>query len=197
MLPSFPRLPLHRMCVSRIGIPFLLRRFLAGAWNGRRERFVQPLGIHRDLDTRALLLEQHHRARIAAAPATRESFRHLGEREIAHAHGHAEVAAERIGERNVLVGELEREGRRIVLAGQELVDQSIERKTAPGRALAHRLPQRGLCRSWTTSLKPALCTLAAMRPPMVPSPTNPTTTLSLDIASPSLRSSDFDRHRKG
>src|SRR5215467_15293117 len=52
-----------------------------------------------------------------------------------------------------------------------------------------------LCRSWTTSLKPALCTLAAMRPPMVPSPTNPTTTLSLDIASPPLRISDFDRHQ--
>src|SRR5262249_13173855 len=52
-----------------------------------------------------------------------------------------------------------------------------------------------LCRSWTTSLKPALCTLAAMRPPMVPSPTNPTTTLSLDIASPPLRFSDFDRHQ--
>src|SRR6516162_2561837 len=94
---------------SSIGILFLLRRFLAGAWDGRRERFAQPLGIHRDLDTRAFLLEQHHRARIAAAPATRESFRHLGEREIAHAHGHAELAAERIGERNVLVGELERE----------------------------------------------------------------------------------------
>src|SRR5215469_9200606 len=33
--------------------------------------------------------------------------------------------------------------------------------------------------------------LAAMRPPMVPSPTNPTTTLFLDIASPSLQFSDF------
>jgi hypothetical protein len=40
------------------------------------------------------------------------------------------------------MGELEREGRRIVLAGQELVDQGIERKTAPGGALADRLPQR-------------------------------------------------------
>ena len=29
------------------------------------------------------------------------------------------------------------------------------------------------------SLKPALCTLAAMRPPMVPSPTNPTTNVVL------------------
>src|SRR6516225_8895073 len=86
-----------------------------------RERLAQSLGIHGDLDARAFLLQQHHRARIAAAPPTRESFRHLGEREIAHAHGHAELAAERIGERNVLVGELERKGRRIVLAGQELV----------------------------------------------------------------------------
>src|SRR5262245_36062501 len=34
-----------------------------------------------------------------------------------------------------------------------------------------------------------------MRPPMVPSPTNPTTKLSLDIASPPLRFSDFDRHQ--
>src|SRR5262245_10322633 len=56
---------------SSIGLPFL--RFLAGAWDGKRERFAQPLGIHRDFDTRAFLLEQHHRARIAAAPATRES----------------------------------------------------------------------------------------------------------------------------
>src|SRR5580700_9302983 len=38
--------------------------------------------------------------------------------------------------------------------------------------------------SWTISLKPAFCTLAAIRPPMVPSPTNPTTMLSLDIPSP-------------
>ena len=45
-------------------------------------RFARPLRIHRDLDTGAFLLEQHHRARIAAAPATRESFRHFGEREI-------------------------------------------------------------------------------------------------------------------
>jgi hypothetical protein len=38
------------------------------------------------------------------------------------------------------MGELEREGRRIILAGQELVDQGIERKTAPGGALADRRP---------------------------------------------------------
>jgi hypothetical protein len=103
---------------------------------------AQPLGIDGDLDTGAFLLEQHHGARVAAAPAAREGFRHLREREIAHAHGQAELAPERIGERHVLVGELEREGRRVVLAGQELVDQGIEREAAPDRALAHRLPQR-------------------------------------------------------
>ena len=43
---------------------------------------------------------------------------------------------------DVLVRELEREVRRIVLAGQPLVDQRIEGVAAPGRALAHRLPQR-------------------------------------------------------
>ena len=75
-------------------------------------------------------------------PPTRERFRHLSEREIAHAHGHAELAAKRVGERNVLVGEPERERRRIVLARQELVYQRIERITAPSRALADRLPQR-------------------------------------------------------
>src|SRR5580693_8008152 len=37
------------------------------------------------------------------------------------------------------------------------------------------------CRSCTTSLKPAFCKFVAMRPPMVPSPTNPTTILSLAI----------------
>src|SRR6266403_5012292 len=79
-------------------VPFLLRRFLAGAWDGRRERFAQPLGIHSNLDTSAFLLEQHHRARIAAAPSTRERFRHLSEREIAYAHGYAELAAQRVGE---------------------------------------------------------------------------------------------------
>ena len=42
----------------------------------------------------------------------------------------------------------------------------------------------------------AFCMLAAMRPRMVPSPTNPTTTLSLDITSPSLRFTIFDRHRE-
>jgi hypothetical protein len=30
--------------------------------DGRRERCAQPLGIHRDLDARAFLLKQHHRA---------------------------------------------------------------------------------------------------------------------------------------
>src|SRR5580700_7939003 len=37
------------------------------------------------------------------------------------------------------------------------------------------------CRSCTTSLKPAFCRLVAIRPPMVPSPTKPTTMLSLAI----------------
>src|ERR1700758_3615322 len=41
-------------------------------------------------------------------PSARDRFRHLGEREVAHAHGDAQLAAERVGERNVLVGELER-----------------------------------------------------------------------------------------
>src|SRR5262249_5750156 len=35
-------------------------------------------------------------------------------------------------------------------------------------------------RSWTMSLKPAFCRLAAIGPPMVPSPTNPT--VALDIS---------------
>ena len=116
--------------------------FCAVLWDGSPERFTQAFGIHSKLDTSAFLLEQHHRARIAAAPSTRERFRHLSEREIAYAHGQAELAAKRVGERNVLVGEPERERRRIVLARQELVYQRIERITAPSRALADRLPQR-------------------------------------------------------
>src|SRR5262245_64450089 len=99
------------MRASSICIPFLLRRFLAGAWDGRRERFAQPLGIHSNLDTSAFLLEQHHRARIAAAPSTRKRFRHLSEREIAHAHGHAELAAKRVSGRTVLFGVTESERR--------------------------------------------------------------------------------------
>jgi hypothetical protein len=54
----------------------------AVVWDGRREGRAQSLEIHRDLDTRAFLLKQHHRARVAASPSARESFRHLGEREI-------------------------------------------------------------------------------------------------------------------
>src|SRR2546421_13113237 len=49
----------------------------------------------------------------------------------AHAHGRAELAATRSGERNVLAGELEGEGRRVGLARQERAAQGIERLTAP------------------------------------------------------------------
>src|SRR5580692_4332932 len=42
------------------------------------------------------------------------------------------------------------------------------------------------CRSCTTSLKPAFCRFVAMRPPMVPSPTKPTTMLLLAITLTSL-----------
>jgi len=73
---------------------------------GPESSFVtgETLGVDGDLDTGALLLEQHHRARVTPAPAARERFGHLGEREIAHAHGQTELAAERIGERHILVG---------------------------------------------------------------------------------------------
>jgi hypothetical protein len=39
------------------------------------------------IDARAFLLQQHHRARIAAAPSTCESFRHLGEDHRSRAQG--------------------------------------------------------------------------------------------------------------
>src|SRR5260370_21435414 len=81
---------------AALASPFLLRRFLAGAWGGRRERFAPPLGIHRALDTRAFLLEQHHRTRIAAAPPTPESFRHLAQRANAQPHRPASLAAQRL-----------------------------------------------------------------------------------------------------
>ena len=41
----------------------------------------------------ALLLQQHHDARVAPFPAARHRLGHLGEREVAHAHRHAELAA--------------------------------------------------------------------------------------------------------
>ena len=40
------------------------------------------------------------------------------------------------------MGEAQRERRRVVLAGQELVDQPVEGAPAADRAGAHRLPQR-------------------------------------------------------
>jgi len=47
-----------------------------------------------------------------------------------------------IASATVLGGELEGEVRRIVFAGQELIEQAVEREAAAADALAHRFPQR-------------------------------------------------------
>src|SRR5262245_2835781 len=94
-----------------------------------------------DLDARPLLLEQHGDARVARRPSTVERLGHLLEREVRDAHGHADLAAERRGERDVLVGQFEGEGRRIEDARQELIDEAVEGAAAPAGALAHRLPK--------------------------------------------------------
>src|SRR5215467_11195549 len=61
------------------------------------------IGRHRDLHAGTLLLQQHRDARVALGPAPVERFGHLLERQVGDAHGHAELTAERRGERHVLV----------------------------------------------------------------------------------------------
>src|SRR5271154_4105014 len=67
--------------------PFASTGLCAIIWDGGRKRLAYPLGIDSDLDTGTLLLQQHDRARIATAPATRQRFGHLGERKVAQPHG--------------------------------------------------------------------------------------------------------------
>src|SRR5215470_10397184 len=88
-------------------------------------RLSHPLRIGRYLDARALLLEQHYAARVASFPTAVARFPHLGVGKIAHAHRHTKFASEFRRELDVLGGELEREVRRIVFAGQELIQQAI------------------------------------------------------------------------
>src|SRR5450755_4942548 len=72
--------------------PPRLRRNSAGLRPFRR--LFHPLRIGRDLDACALLLEQHHDARVAPLPAAVARFSHLGIGEIAYPHRHAEFASE-------------------------------------------------------------------------------------------------------
>src|SRR4051812_40949855 len=111
---------------------------------GRRLRaFIRLLHLLRiggDLDAGALLLEQHHHARVASLPTSVTRLPHLGIGEVADPHRHAELASQFGCELDVLGGELEREIRRIVFAGQELVEQAVEGETAATDALAHGCP---------------------------------------------------------
>jgi len=71
-----------------------------------------PLGLDRDLHAGALLHQQHHGARVAAAPSA--------------------------AERNVLARGLEREAGRIVAVGQPRVDQrGMKRAWLGARAARH------------------------------------------------------------
>ena len=100
------------------------------------DRCTQARRVDGNVDPSAFLRQQHDGARVAAAPAAVHRLGHLGEREIAHAHRHAELAAERVGERHILVSKAQGKGGRIVGSGQELVDQRIKGKAAARRALA-------------------------------------------------------------
>src|SRR5437660_1088425 len=90
------------------------------------QRFLDTFRFDADLDPGALLLQDHRRARVAVAPAAVQRLGELGERQIGDPHRHIEVAAELGGEAHVLVGETQRRGGGLVLAGQELIDQPIE-----------------------------------------------------------------------
>src|SRR5262245_27395868 len=79
-----------------------------------------------DLDARALLLEQHGDARVALLPASIEGLGQLVESEVRDAHRHADLAAERRRERDVLVRQPEGEGRGIEGTRQELVGETVE-----------------------------------------------------------------------
>src|SRR6516165_9201018 len=80
--------------------------------------------------------------RVASAPSACERLRHFGKRKIAEAHRHTELSAECVSERHILVSKLKCKCRRVVLTGQELINQRIERESAPNRTLADRLPKR-------------------------------------------------------
>ena len=74
-------------------------------------------------------------------PAAVHRLGHLGKRQLRQTHRHAELAGQLGCQRHVLVGEAQRERRRVVFAGQELVDYTVERAPAADCAGAHRLPQ--------------------------------------------------------
>src|SRR5712671_2441627 len=110
------------------------------AWRVALEYFLDTFGIDTDLDPGALLLDDHRRARVAVPPAAVQRLGELGERQIRDPHRHVEVAAELGGETPVLVGEPQRKGGGLVLAGQELIDQPVEGASPTARTVAHGLP---------------------------------------------------------
>ena len=85
------------------------------------EDFLEVLAAYSNVHARAFLLEQHRNARIALAPTAVQSLRHFGERDVRELHRSVSLAAERGCERDVLMGELQREARMIELAREELV----------------------------------------------------------------------------
>src|SRR2546427_676289 len=103
------------------------------------EHLLELGRVHLDLHAGALLLQQHGHPRVALAPAAVERLRHLLQRQVGQAHRHLVLAAERAGQRDILVGQAQRERRRVELAGQEIVGQAVEGAHAPARALADGL----------------------------------------------------------
>lgn len=62
------------------------------------ERLADLLLRDRDLDPRALLLEQHRHARVACAPAAIHCLRELLQRQVREPHGDRELSTQRRGE---------------------------------------------------------------------------------------------------
>ena len=137
-----PRSP-GTLCVASVILRFPLSTYPSRASARLRafRRLLHALRIGRDLDACALLLEQHHGARVAPLPAAVASLR-----STPHRRGCRCASARRprvprsVASPTSLCASAAR-NRRIVLAGQELIEQAVEGAHAAGRALAHRLPQ--------------------------------------------------------
>src|SRR5215470_9805995 len=95
------------------------------------DRFFRDLDLH----ARALFLQEHRDARVALGPAAVERLGHLLERDVGQLHRHLVLAPERRRQRDVLVGQSQRERWRIELPGQELIGETVERAAATTRPL--------------------------------------------------------------
>ena len=95
----------------------------------RSARVPNPLdggGIDSDRHAGPLLLQQHGGTGIPVVPAAIARLRHFLQHHVRQPHRHAEFTAKLGGERDILVGEAQREGRRIELSRQEMIAQPVK-----------------------------------------------------------------------